>query len=309
MVMINTMDKAVKALVALTGLEEDAEWPTAFSGLFNGLTFDNLSRINQNRNACVEEFLRRAKSADIPVCKGTSDSQQYFRELPNGSIVTTEPIVIDGDAWFRESDVRFQGFPVYLGVGVSLWRTQFRAPTFVNDGATLNRTEITAGRKDSDREASYIGKGAVVEDASKLEGVVLGSRVNGTISGYDRTYMHGRSATRLIMGGSSALGYGVTFEGHPVAGHVYVINPDQEDLRAVLQKGEDANQTPTIIGTNVRIGDGAHITSPFFCQKNSIVESLDGNQPTLRGLLMNGIRYRVDSEGRIAYTIRNPEPR
>jgi len=283
--------KNMRKVIEICRLEDDVStWEDITSKLFNGIKYDSLWGWHKNRNEIVYNLvmLNGAKSdvVNSSIVSNPKAFEKVFERGSDGRLITKIPFYIKrfNDPFSRvviHSDVG-----VYLGEGVELLDSTIRTIAYIGDGAKIINSNIKS-TKNKKGEASYVGRGATIEDAVQFCKSVVGSGVRDPVK-HNHTYVH-TAINGAIIGGSTGISYGVGFQSHLTRSEDTCLIDPVSGNKIVDISHNNKSRMPTIIGTNCRIGGGVQIASPLIVASGHVVgdKKEDGGK-MFSGLVMSG---------------------
>jgi len=219
-------------------------------------------------------------------------NSDFFDRGSDGRLIIKRPTYIER---FHDyiSNITIYSNGVFLGEGAELLHSTIRTVAHIGDAARIiNSNIISTGNKRG--EASYIGKGATIEDAFQFCKSVVGSGIENATA-YDYAYVH-TAINGAIIGGSAAISSGTGFQSHlTMSENSYLIDPASKEIVDIPH--ENKSRTPSIIGTDCRIGGGIQIVSPLIIASGQIVgrRKKDGGK-IFSGLIVDGEHYYAERD-------------
>ncbi len=297
----------ITPLIEMCKFEEDTStWEDITSSLFNGLDYETLSLWPGNRDGLIFHLISKKSHGNKTATYNPHETvENYFNRETDGRLITKYPLYINDLFTDKYANVTIAKKPIFLGEGVELLDTTIRTSVYVGDRARLINSKILSTKNKID-EASYIGKGTTIEDATQFCKSVVGSGIK-NYTKYPFSYIH-TAINGAIIGGSVAISNGVGWQSHwtetektkliDIENPEKIINPF-ERLLNFSKKFEEINpikelsRFPTIIGCNTRIGGGVQIVSPLIISADQIIgEDIFEDRRILKGFFSNGHHYR-----------------
>ncbi len=299
---MSVMDSRIVELLDLTKLPADeVTWAEVLSKVFDrSLSFDRLWEIHSKRDVCIDKLLDTARDRDVVNLDAeTGDLSRFFEETTSGTLKTNTALYVgENGLHIPEYGVTIaKNTRVCLGFQVELVSADIRAPLYLSLGARLFRTNVISGN--ATRGSVYMGPYATVEGCDQLKSSVIGSKMEGFRNGRQHTYYHGNAANNLIVGGSTGVSDGVTCQSHFTEPRITVLVDPTNPFSATLFTNDEARNISTIVGCDVSVGDGTHLTNPSTIGAGSVVSSRDGGRLLIRGLIKNGQIYFARADGSV----------
>lgn len=286
--------KRMKKIIEMCGLEDDVNtWEDVGSKLFNGIEYAGLCNWHSNRDRAIADLIG-GKKRDSEAHDSTKNIDYYFDRGNDGRLIAKMPLYIER---FHDdfSGVTIFSDGVYLGENVELMDSVIRTVAYIGKDARVINSRIQS-TKNKKGEASYIGVGANIEDAHQFCKSVVGSGVD-DFKKYPKTYIHA-AINGAIVGGSTGISDGTGFQGHWVDGeNTRLVDPFDKNNIIEIPFNEKS-RTPTIIGSNCRIGGGVQIVSPLIVASGQDVGSIKlGPRGVLSGMVVDGRCYSAERVG------------
>ena len=291
------MDKRISKLIEMCRFKDDVDtWGKITSELFNGLDFENLGEWHTNRDRIINGLFDKIKGKqNLKIYSCSNPIGDYFERENDGSLITRGPTFFDGSYGFFKDEVSgvvIANKKVYLGGGVRLLDSVVRSNAYIGSGAQIINSRILSTKNTKD-QSTYVGKDVILEDVLQVCKSVIGSSIPNPTYQIQNTYWHGQSLNGAIVGGSSGASMGVDMMSHQTCVELTKL-VDPISHRFLWINNKSKGRTPTIIGSDVLIGDGAQIVSPLIIASGNRVgrKSYGEGRPILNGLIdENGDYY------------------
>jgi acetyltransferase-like isoleucine patch superfamily enzyme len=264
------MDPKIKNIIQLCRLEEDPCWPT-MGRLFNNVTLDKYQVILNNNWHVITDILMdvEGKGGLRPL---TQSALEKFVKPHNESIVTTESVMLAGNAHFPEYGVHIiANAPVYLGKGVCLSDVVIASSAWISKGARLEHTNIQSrGRP------TFVGENAVLSNVGEVRGCFISGGPKRD-SERPTTYVHASSINNTIVAAYAGLAVGVDVYNHPLPGERAAVI--DYDTMKPHELPPEIRKLPVIIGLNATIGPQTLLHSGSIVGADVVVparEEVDG---------------------------------
>lgn len=279
----------MKKIIGICGLEEDKiTWNDITSRLFNGIEYHSLCKWHKNRDDIVRALIEDKKKN----CYMYEHNGDFFDRGSDGRLIIRMPTHIE-KFYDHFSNTVIYSDGIFLGEGVELLNSSIRTMAYIGEGARIiNSNIISSGNKKG--EGSYIGKKATIEDAVQFCKSVVGSGIE-NFAAYDHAYVHA-AINGAIIGGATGISLGTGFQSHlTMPGDTYLIDPISKEMIDISHR--DKSRTPTIIGTDCRIGGGIQIASPLIVASGQVIgcKKKDGGK-TFSGLVVDGEHYYAERD-------------
>lgn len=288
------MDPKIRKLIEICRFEDDPGWDR-LGQLFNGVEWPDMRKVLENRDALIAAWIEEkdAKLSDI-----TDDLTDSVEEIGDRGIKTKEPLMIWG-LQIPKFGIHFGGSKVYLGANVFLSQTVIHAPTYIDDGAVVEFTNIQ-----SPSRHTYIGPNAKLSGVAKVRGCFLsGGPIKET--GRERTHMSARSLNNCIVGAYVGTSTGTEVKNHPETGQrVVMVDPEDVETRyRVWQSEQIWGETrgvemkyPIFLGVEAEVGDCCSLHGGSVIGADTVVPG---------GSRIEGLAY-LSGSGRTVYECARP---